>query len=141
MLGSKTTDELIVYFSRMANNICFRPETAAEELISDTDMEALDAHWIRILADINYRTDGRNELAALTARKLAAVPVVQEMIRNNSENEKMQTVAEGMALDHRTIQQSFSRLVFYHLYLAVPVEAKKELVKTAGEEFWYLPMI
>lgn len=115
MIDLKTTSsqEIASYFSREVNSFCFKPKAAAEEQKSSRLMKDLDLCWIKILSDPAYRTDLRNEKSALTGRQLAEIPFIARKVEQ-LDNPKMEDVAKRMAMDHRTLQQTFSGLVFYH---------------------------
>lgn len=110
-LNTATAKEIASYFSSKVNNFLFRPDAIAEEQKDSEQMKDLDLYWIKILSSHTYRTDARNEASAVTGRKLAEIPLVKRKMELVN-NEKMQEVAEKMSLDHRTLQQSFSELIF-----------------------------
>ena len=56
-------------------------------------------------------------------------------------NEKMEKVAKEMAMDHRTLQQTFSGLVLYHFLQSCDKEESEELIAVMGESFYRLPLI
>ena len=91
-------------------------------------MEDLDICWIKVISDSRYRTDLRNEASAKTGRQLAEISFVQKKMESVS-NEKMEKVAKEMAMDHRTLQQTFSGLVFYHFYSPVIRKNLKSLLR------------
>ncbi len=142
MMDLKNTEvkEIARYFSYEVNNFLFRPEKIATEQIDSADMKDLDLCWIKILADRNYRTDLRNEQSAITGRLLATVPFIKKRLES-VDNSKMTEVAEIMSCDHRTLQQTFSKLIFYHLQLTCNKKEIADLTDTLGDRFYRLPLI
>lgn len=142
MMDLKNTDvkEIARYFSYEVNNFLFKPERIATEQIDSADMKDLDLCWIKILADRNYRTDLRNEQSAKIGRLLATVPFIRKKLES-VDNSKMAEVAEIMSCDHRTLQQTFSSLIFYHLQLISSEEDTAELSQVLGDRFYMLPLI
>lgn len=142
MIDLKTADsqEIASYFSCEVNNFCFNPIAAAEEQKSSRLMKDLDLCWIRILSDPAYRTDLRNEKSALTGRQLAEIPFIAKKIEL-IDNPKMEDVAKRMAMDHRTLQQTFSGLVFYHFMLTCNKRESQTLLGVMGNSFYKLPLI
>lgn len=139
-LINANSQEIASYFSREVNNFCFSPKVTAEELKSSRLMKDLDLCWIRILSAPAYRTDLRNEKSALTGRRLSDIPFVQRKV-DLVENPKMEEVAKIMAMDHRTLQQTFSGLVFYHFMITCNKRETQTLLKVMGDSFYRLPMI
>lgn len=139
-LKTSTSQEIAEYFSHEVNNMFFRPDKIAEEQRDSRQMEDLDICWIKILSGDAYRTDLRNEASARTGRKLAEIPFVKRKMESVG-NEKMEKVAKEMAMDHRTIQQTFSGLVFFHLLQSCDKEEAEELTKVMGGSFYRLPLI
>lgn len=142
MIDLKTAQaqEIASCFSREVNNMFFRPDRIAEELLKSKLMKELDICWIKTLSSHTYRTDLRNEASASTGRRLAGIPFVKrktELINSP----KMEDVAKRMAMDHRTLQQTFSGLVFYHFMLTCNKREKQTLLKVMGDSFYNLPFI
>lgn len=138
----KNTDvkEIAKYFSYEVNNFLFRPEKIATEQIDSADMKDLDICWIKVLTNKGYRTDLRNEQSAITGRLLSTVPFIRKRLES-VDNSKMAEVAEIMSCDHRTLQQTFSSLIFYHLQLTCNKKETAELMETLGDRFYMLPLI
>lgn len=139
-LKNTEVKEIARYFSYEVNNFLFKPEKIATEQKDSADMKDLDLCWIKILADRNYRTDLRNEQSAITGRLLATVPFIKKRLES-VDNSKMAEVAEIMSCDHRTLQQTFSSLIFYHLQLTCNKKETAELTETLGDRFYMLPLI
>ena len=118
----------------------FKPDKIAEEQNGSRQMEDLDICWIKVISDSGYRTDLRNEASAKTGRQLAEIPFVKRKMESVS-NGKMEKVAKEMAMDHRTLQQTFSGLVFYHFLQSCDKEESEELIAVMGESFYRLPLI
>lgn len=142
MIDLKTAkpQEIASYFSHEVNHFCFKPKAAAEELKSSRHMKDLDLCWIRILSAPAYRTDLRNERSAQTGRRLAEIPFIAKKITQIS-SPKMEEVAKIMAMDHRTLQQTFSGLVFYHFMITCNKKETLTLLKAMGDSFYKLPLI
>lgn len=139
-LKTASSQEIASYFSREVNNFCFSPKVTAEELKSSRLMKDLDLCWLRILSDPTYRTDLRNEKSSIVGRQLADIPFVKRMIEL-VDNPKMEDVAKRMEMDHRTLQQTFSSLVFYHFMLTCNKRETQTLLKIMGDSFYNLPFI
>lgn len=139
-LKTASSKEIASYFSHEVNNFCFNPKVAAEELISSRLMKELDLCWIRILSSPAYRTDLRNEKSAQTGSWLAEIPFIAKKLTLIN-NPKMEEVAKIMAMDHRTLQQTFSGLVFYHFMITCNKRETQTLLKVMGDSFYRLPLI
>lgn len=139
-LKTATSQEIARYFSHEVNNMFFKPDRIAEEQKGSRQMEELDICWIKVLSDEAYRTDLRNEASKRTGRKLAEIPFVKRKMESVS-NGKMEKVAEEMAMDHRTLQQTFTGLVLYHFLQSCDEEEAEELTKAMGDSFYRLPLI
>lgn len=112
-LELEDAEEIMNQFSYMTNNLVFKVNKTAEEYQDSALMEVLDLCWIRALANPDYRTDLRNEASAKIGRQLSKIPFVAERLKLSNDL-KMKAVAEKMAQEHRTIRQTFSKLIFYH---------------------------
>lgn len=142
MMDLKNTEvkEIARYFSYEVNNFLFKPEKIAAEQKDSADMKDLDICWIKVLSNKGYRTDLRNEQSAITGRLLSTVPFIRKRLES-VDNSKMAEVAEIMSCDHRTLQQTFSSLIFYHLQLTCNKKETAELMETLGDRFYMLPLI
>lgn len=134
------SQEIASYFSHEVNNMFFKPDKIAEEQKDSKQMKELDLCWIKILSSSTYRTDLRNEKSAIKGRLLADIPFVKRKIEL-VDNRKMEDVAKRMEMDHRTLQQTFSKLVFYHFMQSCNKKEKQILVKVMGDSFYRLPLI
>ena len=139
-LEAKGAGEIIKYFSHEANNLLFSPDRIAEEQKDSKQMKDLDIYWIKVLSDDTYRTDLRNEASARAGRELAGIPFIKREMEL-VDNQKMEKVAEEMAKSHRTIQQTFSKLIFYHILQSSDREESEELLEVMGDSFYRLPLI
>ncbi len=139
-LKTASPQEIAKYFSREVNNMFFKPDKIAEEQNGSRQMEDLDICWIKVISDSGYRTDLRNEASAKTGRQLAEIPFVKRKMESVS-NGKMEKVAKEMAIDHRTLQQTFSGLVFCHFLQSCDKEESEKLIAVMGESFYRLPLI
>lgn len=133
-------DEITEYFTHEVNNLLFDPKREAEEQRESSEMRDLDLCWIKLISSKDYRTDARNESSAQIAAQLAKLPFLcKQMAAVN--NKKMAMVAEQMARQHRTLQQTFSKLVFYHFALTCEENDSKILYQNMGDSFFLLPLI
>lgn len=132
--------EIVSYFSQKVNSFLFKPDAAALEQKDSQQMKDLDLSWIRVLSSPSYRTDLRNEASARTGKQLAEISFVKKAMEL-TDNPKMKNVAESMAMDHRTLQQTFSGLVFCHFLLSCDKEDSEKLIAVMGESFYRLPLI
>lgn len=133
--------EILNQFLYLTNDLCFKPQKTAEELKNSFLMKDLDLCWIRILANPDYRTDLRNEASAHVGKRLSTeITFVKEKLKHVT-NPKMERVAQKMAREHKTLQQSFSELVFYHFLLTCDRNETQILTEIMGEDFYILPLI
>lgn len=132
--------EILNQFSYLTNNLVFKATKSAEEYRNSQLMEELDLCWIRLLCSPTYKTDLRNEASAKIGRQLAGISFVKSKL-DSVNSPKMEEVAQKMAQEHRTIQQSFSKLVFYHFTLCCTAKENKILCDTLGKDFYRLPLI
>lgn len=139
-LEAEGVQEIVSYFSREVNNLLFRPDRIAEEQKNSKQMKELDICWIKVLSGSTYRTDLRNEASAKAGRQLAEIPFVERKIGLVS-NRKMEEVAGKMGMEHRTLQQTFSGLVFYHFLKSCNKREAQTLVEAMGDSFYKLPLI
>lgn len=139
-LEAKGVQEIAKYFSHETNNLLFSPDRIVEEQKTSRQMRDLDICWIKIISDSGYRYDLRNEASAIIGRKLAEIPFVKRKLELVN-NKKMEDVAKEMAMDHRTIQQSFSKLCFYHFLQSCNRREAQGLIKAMGDSFYKLPLI
>lgn len=139
-LKTASSQEIASYFSHEVNNLFFKPDTIAEEQRKSRQMKELDLCWIKTLSSYTYRTDLRNEKSSIVGRQLADIPFVKRKIEL-VDNPKMEDVAKRMAMDHRTLQQTFSGLVFYHFMLTCNKRENQTLFKVMGDSFYKLPLI
>lgn len=139
-LENKEVHEIAKYFSHEVNNMFFKPVKIAEEQKDSRQMKELDICWIKILSSPAYRTDLRNEAAARIGRQLAGISFIKRKMEL-VDNQKMEDVAKRMEIDHRTLQQTFSGLIFYHFLQSCNKEEAQTLVKVVGDSFYRLPLI
>lgn len=139
-LNTASAKEIAAYFSHEVNNMLFSPDRITEEQKRSKQMKDLDICWIRILSSYSYRTDLRNEASAKTGRKLAEIPFVKKKM-SLVDNPKMEDVAKRMEMDHRTLQQTFSGLIFYHFLQTCNKKESQTLIKAMGDSFYKLPLI
>ena len=142
--------------SDMVNNMCFNPNDVVKAIRDDGvatwNMTAIAARWIQLL-DWQYKKnlyDGRNEYSVAFSQTLMQNEVVNRIVSKygfKEINDEMfmprainmnpsffSFVALSMAMDHRTLQQTFSKLVFYFL--------KDEYNLQFSDEYWAdCPMI
>lgn len=139
-LKEQGVQEIVKYFSHEVNNMLFNPERITEEQLESKQMKELDICWIRILSSATYRTDLRNEASAKRGRQLAEIPFVKKKMELVN-NQKMEEVAKEMTMEHRTLQQNFSKLTFFHLLQTCNQKEQDTLVRAMGESFCRLPLI
>ena len=139
-LKNYDAEEIMNQFSYLTNNLVFKVNKTAEEYQDLALMEDLDLCWIRTVSSPEYRTDLRNEASSRVGKQLANIPFVAKKLER-SNNPKMAEVAEKMSQEHRTIQQSFSKLIFYHFMLICNRKERQILSDVMGEGFYRLPLI
>lgn len=139
-LKTASSQEITSYFSREVNNMFFKPNTIAEEQRNSRQMKDLDLCWIKTLSSYTYRTDLRNEKSSIVGKQLSEIPFIARKVEQLN-NPKMEDVAKRMAMDHRTLQQTFSGLVFYHFMLTCNKRETQTLLGVMGDSFYKLPLI
>lgn len=139
-LETANSQEIASYFLNEVNNFSFHPDNIAQEQKTSKYMKDLDICWIKTLSSYTYRTDRRNEASAETGRRLAEIPFIQRKIELVN-NPKMEEVAKKMEIDHRTLQQTFSGLVFYHFMFTCNKRESQTLLNVMGDSFYKLPFI
>lgn len=139
-LINASSQEIASYFSHEVNNMFFKPDTIAEEQKKSRQMKDLDLCWIKTLSSYTYRTDLRNEKSSIVGRQLSEIPFIARKVEQ-LDNPKMEDVAKRMAMDHRTLQQTFSGLVFYHFMLTCNKRETQTLLGVMGNSFYKLPLI
>lgn len=142
MIDLKTANsrEIASYFSREVNNMFFQPDTIADEQRNSRQMKDLDLCWIKTLSSYSYRTDLRNEKSSIVGRQLSEIPFIATKIEQ-LDSPRMEAVAKKMEMDHRTLQQTFSGLVFYHFMLTCNKKETQILLKVMEDSFYKLPLI
>ncbi|MCM1219839.1 MAG: hypothetical protein NC548_35660 [Lachnospiraceae bacterium] len=139
-LKNATAQETASYFTCKVNNYSFNPKETAEKLRHSELMKDLDLCWIKTLSSPAYRTDGRNEIAAGKGRELSEIPFVRKKLEL-AHDHKMEEVAQRMAMEHRTLQQTFSKLIFYHFMITCSEKDSEELAAVMGDSFYLMPLI
>lgn len=133
--------EIAEFFTHITNSFSFNPVKTAEELRGSRLMKELDLCWLRVLSSPSYLTDGRNEIAARKGRQLAEIRFVKRKMESVN-SPKMEEVAKKIAWEHRTLQQTFTTLVFRHFMQECNESERQRLVKVmGGEDFYKLPLI
>ena len=138
---SKNAKEIARDFSRLTNNFSSDYKGLAEELRDSKDMRKLALHWLRVVASTSYRTDGRNEIAKRRGQELAEVSFIKKKIENLKEDVKMVEICNEISYDHKTLQQTFSKFVFYYIFLTATKKQQEQLIDRLGERFYLLPLI
>lgn len=144
--------EIAKYFIHVTNNFSFDYKGLAEELKDNKNMKKLALFWLKKVSShdyMKYNTDGRNELAARRGQELAEVPFLKkklEKIADKSEvlgdkNDKFLKVVWCIEHDHRTLQQTFSKFIFYFIFINSTEKQQEQLINKFGEYFYRLPLI
>lgn len=139
-LETKEVQEIVMYFTDKVNSLIFRPHEIAQEQKDSKEMKELDLYWIKILSAQEYQSDLRNQESADAGKRLAEIPFVKKLLEPVS-NWKMKAVAEQLSREHRTLQQAFSELVFYHFIHTCSREETEELLEIMGDSFYILSRI
>lgn len=139
----RAAKELSGAISNVVNCFVFRPDEYLSGISSDPDLHRsfrkLSAYWIIALCMMreNRMVDERNEYAAITASKLAGIRPVHDFLKVQTDEDlsKARKALErrpgkdlglepltvyNMLTMHRTLQQTFSGLVFTFLKSEVP---------------------
>lgn len=139
-LQNTDVKEIAKYFSNKVNNFLFQPQPIAIEQKNSSDMKDLDHCWIKLISGNTYRTDARNEYSSKLAKSLITIPFICKRIAE-TDNNRMEEVAKIMSCEHRTLQQTFSGLIFYHLQLTCNEQEQQALSGKFGTDFYKLPLI
>ena len=139
----RAANELSGAISNMVNCFGFRPEKYLSDITSDPNLhesfQKLSAYWIIALCmmrENKYLVDGRNEYAAITASRLACIRSVHSFLKaqvgdllearaalergpRRGGGLELLTVHKMLSM-HRTLQQTFSGLVFAFLKSEIP---------------------
>lgn len=138
---SKDAKKIAEDFMLVTNNYSFDYKGLAEELRDSKDMKKLALHWLAVVSSNSYRTDGRNEIAARRGQELAEVPFIKKKIENLKEDVKMIKICMEISCDHKTLQQTFSKFVFYYIFLTATEKQQEQLISRLGDKFYMLPLI
>ncbi len=128
-------------FSRVTNNYSFDYKGLAEELKNSKDMRKLALYWLRVVSSSSYRTDGRNEIAKRRGQELAEISFLKKKIENLKDDVKMVEICNEISYDHKTLQQTFSKFIFYYIFLIATEKQQEQLIDRLGERFYLLPLI
>lgn len=131
-------------FIQITNNFSFNPKKLGEELKNSKDMRLLSYYWIKTITSTEYISrfvDGRNEIAARKGQELAEVKFIRNRIEKLPENHKMKEVCNLIKFEHRTLQQTFSGFVFYHILITSTEKQQNDLLVRFGDCFYRLPLI
>ena len=139
-LEAKEVQEIVSYFSHEVNNLLFKPDRIVEEQKDSKQMKDLDFCWIKVLSSDTYRTDLRNEASAKRGKQLADIPFVKRKMEL-VDNQKMEEVAKEIAKSHKTLQQTFSGLIFYHFLQSCNESEVQTLNNVMDDFFCELPFI
>lgn len=126
-------------FSNHVNNFLFDPKQIHDEICKNNtareNFELIAENWIQMLAKQKSccMFDGRNEYACMIGEKLNPFLARKEIPTT------IQLFSEEMSREHRTLQQSFSSLVFLYIAKWHPDYAESAGLKE--EKFWKCPMI
>lgn len=144
------------------NSLIFKPEKISKEIKEDGIAHAYFAelceHWVSYLgiAFEEKLFDMRNESSCKVGKIICDNDVFfnvkreQELFKKEYKFLEDYTFDEYLAVkmvsEHRTIQQTFSKLVLYYLYTYGRPSVKEALQKLVDdkileEEFWRLPLI
>lgn len=138
---SKDAKEIARDFSRLTNNFSFDYKGLAEELRDSKDMRKLALYWLKVVSSSSYKVDGRNEIAKRRGQELAEISFLKEKIENLKEDLKMVKICNEISYDHKTLQQTFSKFVFYYIFLTATEKQQEQLISRMGERFYLLPLI
>lgn len=160
--------EILDIFSGMANCLIFPFEKMCDLILQSPQATenfcSIAYNWLFMLNKmyIQQRFDLRNQYACVTANKLLKTPakisaipyVIEEHYVDNScfwdecatDTPVGEFFAKKMAKEHRTIQQTFSELVFYFVYkMEEKTDAEFSLSRCNQEglvsKFWHCPLV
>ncbi len=138
---SKDAKEIAKDFMTITNNYSFDWKGLYEELKNSKEMKKLALHWIVVVSSSSYRTDGRNEIAARRGQELAEIPFIKKKIENLKDDMKMVKICMEITYDHKTLQQTFSKFVFYYIFMSATEKQQEQLISRLGDKFYMLPLI
>lgn len=135
------TKTIVKEFMRIVNNFSFKPKELAEELKKSKEMRQLDFYWLVTISSSNYMTDGRNEIAARKGRELAEIPFIKKKMEKLPDDMYKLNIALEISREHKTLQQTFTGFVFYHILLTSTEKQKEQIIDRMGEDFYIMPLI
>ena len=131
------TKNAVSLLSDICNNLFYNFRELVTRLSENEkakeNMEALSAEWIRVLHKQReeHRYDARNEYSVSVGEELYSMHQSEPWMK---ENPIFREIAGEMGFQHRTIQQTFSGLIYEFLNKVHP--------EIALEDSWYrCPMI
>ena len=131
------TKNAVSLLSDICNNLFYNFRELVTRLSENEkakeNMEALSAEWVRVLHKQReeHRYDARNEYSVSVGEELYSMHQSEPWMK---ENPIFREIAGEMGFQHRTIQQTFSGLIFEFLNKVHP--------EIALEDSWYrCPMI
>lgn len=151
-LFKQDSKEIAKYFTRVVNNYSFDYKGLAEELKDNKEMKRLALFWLKKISSyeyMKYNTDGRNEISARRGQELSEVSFLKRKLEKLPEkaevlgdkNDKLLKVVWCIEHDHRTLQQTFSKFIFYFILITSTEKQQEQLKSSLGEDFYRLPLI
>jgi len=159
-LDREQVKKLVSLFTNEVNNFSFKVKDIADEIASDRYtknlfLEICECYIIALhLLFAHKLYDGRNEASVMLGNKLYYLGIsdsgltegIEEDIESFRSNDLCSYFASLMTREHRTLQQSFSGIVFYMIYTYGRDSLKKEIDKAINDkelypDFWRMPLI
>lgn len=150
-IKEKDTKLIAKSFMDAVNDFCFNAQKAAEYVYSrGTDfsvpMVKLAHKWVKKLAEQNEHGyyDGRNEYSVHIGAIINRYPLFTSFT-TVADDEWMDAVVEIISKDHRTLQQTFSAMIFK--LIQISYRSDENFAKYIqdnlgyGEDWWRMPLI
>lgn len=159
-LDRKKVERLVSLFCNEVNSFSYKTKDIADELAEDRYvknifLEMCESYVISLhLSFINRFYDDRNRIAVERGNRLYHLGISNSGLTEGIEKEIKSCrpinlpsyFAALMSREHRTLQQSFSSIVFYMLYTYGRQTLRKEIDKAIKRnelysDFWRMPLI
>lgn len=142
-LRMKKGDDLFKSVDGVINNVCFTPYALVSDILSDEDTNRsfgkIATHWLKTQSENEY-FDARNQYSVETAKNITSSENLNNALTPVTDDDTwVKEFCDKMNKNHRTLQQTFSSVVFYYLH---NVWSKtQELSLNLKASWWSCPFI
>ena len=125
------------------NHICFTPYGLVADILSNEDTKhsfgKIATCWLKMQSK-NEHFDDRNQYSIETAKAIMSSEGVEEVLAPVEDDDVwVKEFCEKMSKNHRTLQQTFSGIVFYYLHSVWT--RTQELSLNLKTNWWGCPFI